>query len=142
MILYVDASCLIKRYILEEASADVGAWIGHADFVATASISLAEVAAELARRPAWIKPSRAARGRALERFTLDWDDYIVIETDEQRAAALAWRRHLQAAEAVHLAAALMLADTAAPVAVVFASFDPEVSRAAREEGLGVIQPPR
>jgi hypothetical protein len=81
-------------------------------------------------------------GHALERLTGDRDHYIVIETDEHRAAAVAWRRHLQGAEAVHLAAALMIADTAAPMAVVFASFDPAVSRAAREEGLGVIQPPR
>ena len=88
MILYVDASCLLKRYVLEEASADVDAWMSHADFVATASISLAEVAAELARRPAWIKPSRVTRGRALEKLTEDWDDYIVIETDERRAAAV------------------------------------------------------
>ena len=71
MILYVDASCLIKRYILEEASADVDAWIGHADFVATASITLAAVAAELARRPAWIKPLRKTRSRALEKLTED-----------------------------------------------------------------------
>jgi predicted nucleic acid-binding protein len=142
MILYVDAGCLLRRYVLEEGSADVHAWIGHADFVATASISLAEVAAELARRPAWIKPSRVARGRALERLMEDWDDYIVIETDERRAAATAWRRNLTGWEAVHLAAALMIVDMAAPMAVVFASFDPEVSRAAREEGLGVIQPPR
>jgi predicted nucleic acid-binding protein len=140
MILYVDTSCLLKHYLLEEGSADVHAWIGHADFVATASISLAEVAAELARRPAWIKPSRVVRGRALEKLTEEWDDYVVIDTDERRAAAVAWRRHLRGAEAVHLAAALMIGDTAAPIAVVFASFDPEVSRAAREEGLGVIQP--
>jgi uncharacterized protein len=142
MILYVDASCLLKRYVVEETSADVDAWMGHADLVATASLSLAEVAAELARRPAWIEPSRVKRGRALERLTEDWDHYIVIETDERRAAEIAWRRHLTGAGAVHLAAALMVATTAAPIAVVFASFDPEVSRAAREEGLGVIQPPR
>ena len=142
MILYVDSGCLLRRYVLEEGSADVDAWIGHADFVATASTSLAEVAAELARRPAWVKPSRAARGGALEKLTEDWDHYIVIETDERRAAAVAWRRHLRGAAAVHLAAALMIADVAAPMAVMFASFDPEVRRAAREEGLGVIQPPR
>jgi len=68
MILYVDAGCLLRRYLPEEGSADVHAWIGHADFVVTASISLVEVASELARRPAWIKPSRVARGRALERL--------------------------------------------------------------------------
>jgi len=66
----------------------------------------------------------------------------VIETDERRAAAVAWRRNLPGPEATHLAAALMIADMAAPMAVVLASFDPELSRAAREEGLGVIQPPR
>ncbi len=36
----------------------------------------------------------------------------------------------------------MIADTAAPMTVVFSSFDPELSRAAREEGLGVIQSAR
>jgi predicted nucleic acid-binding protein len=139
MILYVDASCLLKHYVLEEASGDVDAWIAHADFVATACTSLAEAAAELARRPPWIQPSRKVRGRALEKLTEDWADYIVIETDERRAAAIAWRRHVGGPEATHLAAALTIADMAAPVAVVFSSFDRELCRAAREEGLGVLQ---
>ncbi len=118
------------------------AWISHADFVATASISLAEVAAELARRPAWIKPSRKTRSHALEKLIEEWGNYIVVETDERRAAAVAWRRRLCGPAAVHLAAALMIADTAAPTTVLFSSFDPELSRAAREEGLCVIQSPR
>lgn len=139
MILYVDTSSLLKRYVLDEASADVDAWIGHADFVATASTSLVEAAADLSRRPAWTRPSRTALSRALEKLMQDWQNYIVIEADERRAAEIAWRRRVCAPEAVHLAAALMIADMAAPVPVVFSSFDPGLCRAAREEGLGVVQ---
>jgi uncharacterized protein len=142
MILYLDTTSLLRHYVPEEASTAVDAWMAHADFVSTSCTSLVEAAAVLARRPLWEWPSRAARARALDRLGEDWDDYIVVDIDERRAAAIAWRRHLRGSDAVHLAAAITLADLAAPITVVFSSFDRELARAARQEGLGVIQPPR
>jgi uncharacterized protein len=141
VILYLDTTSLLRHYVREEASVAVDSWITHADFCSTSCASLTEAASILARRPPWERPSRVARARALDSLRDDWDDYIVVALDERRAAEIAWRRHLRGLDAVHLAAAATLADLAAPIAVVFSSFDRELARAAREEGLGVIQPP-
>ena len=125
----------------EQTSLVVDAWISHADFVATSCTSLVEVAAVFSRRPPWTRPSRPALDRALQRLSGDWEDYIVVDIDERRAAGIAWRRHLEAQDAVHLAAALTLVELAAPLTVMFSSFDRELGRAALKENLCVIQPP-
>lgn len=52
MILYLDASALVKRYVSEAGSADVNALIMQTGAEAgTASISRAEVAAAINSRP-------------------------------------------------------------------------------------------
>ena len=142
MILYLDAGSLLRHYVLDSGSADVDAWMAHADLVATSCSSLIEVAAGLSRRPPWTRPSRAWLSRALQRLESDWSDYLVIEPDERRAAAFAWRRRMCAPDAIHLAAAATIAELAAPIPLVFSSFDRELCRVAREEGLAVIQPPQ
>ena len=49
MILYLDASALVKRYVDEPGSPDVREAIARAEVAGTALISRAEVAAALAR---------------------------------------------------------------------------------------------
>lgn len=49
MILYLDASALVKCYIQEEASQDVNAWIEAADMVVPGLITRIEVATVIAR---------------------------------------------------------------------------------------------
>ena len=49
MILYLDASALVKRYVTERGSKDVIALTAGAKAVATSLISRAEVSAALAR---------------------------------------------------------------------------------------------
>ena len=56
MILYLDASALVKRYVAEPGSAEVSEAISRAEAIGTALISRAEVAAALAK---------AVRGKAL-----------------------------------------------------------------------------
>ena len=43
MILYLDASAIVKRYIDELGSEDVVQWIGDADLVGTSLIARADV---------------------------------------------------------------------------------------------------
>jgi len=47
MILYLDSSALIKRFIVEKGSADVNALISVADLVGSSIISQVEMAAAL-----------------------------------------------------------------------------------------------
>ena len=56
MIVYCDASALVKRYIAEAASVGVEALIAQADVVGTGLISRAEVSAALAKadRMSWL----------------------------------------------------------------------------------------
>jgi len=49
VIVYLDASALVKRYVAERGSKDVVEWTAAAEIVATSVISRAEVAAALAR---------------------------------------------------------------------------------------------
>jgi predicted nucleic acid-binding protein len=49
VILYLDASALVKRYIQEKASQDVNTWIETADMVVTGLITRVEVASAIAR---------------------------------------------------------------------------------------------
>jgi predicted nucleic acid-binding protein len=49
VILYLDASALVKRYVAEPGSAEVAALIGRAQAVGTGVVSRAEVAAALAK---------------------------------------------------------------------------------------------
>ena len=70
----------------------------------------------------------------------DWGDYLAVDLDEHRAAALAWRHRLRGHDAVQLAAALAVEELAGPTALVFSSFDDELTTAARAEGLTVLEP--
>ena len=49
MILYLDASALVKRYVAEPGSVEVNEAISRAEVTGTALISRAEVAAALAK---------------------------------------------------------------------------------------------
>ena len=62
MILYMDASALVKRYIAENSSERVNGWIGAAEMVVTGLITRVEVAAAIARaqRMKIIAPEEAA----------------------------------------------------------------------------------
>ncbi len=140
MILYLDASSLLKRYVREEASRDVDEWMACADAVATASETLPESAAVLSRLPPWGGLSQSDRRSALEAIERDWDDYAVVDPDERLASVLAWRLRLRTCAAVQLAAALTVAELAASEPLVFSSFDRDLNRAAGAEGLSVIEP--
>ncbi len=137
MIVYLDASALVKRYVAEAGSADVAATIGAARLLATAVISRAEVTAALAKavRLGWATRKAATAG--LADFDADWPDLIRLEVSEAvvaRAAALAWQRSLRGYDAVHLASALHWQDALGePVTV--ATYDRELWRGARASGL-------
>lgn len=139
MILYLDTSSLLKHYIREPGSDDVALWIDGADLVATSRATLAEAAA-LSRRPRGGGLSRSARHEALADLTRDWADYLAVDLDEHRAATLAWRHRLRGCDAVQLASALTVGELAAPETLVFSSFDTDLNKAARAEGLIVLEP--
>lgn len=137
MIVYLDASALVKRYVAEAGSAEVGDLIGKAKAVGTAVVSRAEVSAALAKAVRMKLVARDAAAAALKAFTADWNHIIRLQLTEAlaaRAATLAWEHELRGYDAVHLATALLWHETLGEPVVV-ATFDRQLWRSARAAGL-------
>ncbi len=140
MILYLDASALVKRYVSEVGSAQVGQAIASADLVGTALISRAEVAAALAKsvRVRALKPGDALA--SLQSFRREWLDLVRIQITEvviSRADALAWEHYLRGYDAVQLAAACLWQEILGET-VTMATFDQSLWTVAQHVGLGVF----
>ena len=140
MILYMDTSALAKRYIGEEGSDEVIAWMHAADLIGTALITRVELVATLTRA------SRANRLPAqevlevLDEFRSDWLNFQHVNIDDTlitRADFLASAHALRGYDAVHLACALVWQDLlSAPVTL--ATFDKELHEAAQKSGMEVF----
>ncbi|MSQ51291.1 MAG: PIN domain-containing protein [Betaproteobacteria bacterium] len=137
MIVYLDASAIVKRYVAEPGSAEVEALIGEAHAVGTAVVSRAEVSAALGKAARVGLVTREAARKALQAFTSDWQHLIRLQVGEPltaRAAALAWEHGLRGYDAVHLATALIWREML-DEAVTVATYDRELWRASRVSGL-------
>jgi predicted nucleic acid-binding protein len=137
VIVYLDASALVKRYVAEAGSAEVEALIGKARAIGTVVVSRAEVAAALAKAARIGLVTREAATKALGAFNADWEHLIRLQLGEPlaaRAATLAWEHGLRGYDAVHLAAALVWRE-ALGEAVAVATYDRELWRGAQASGL-------
>lgn len=137
MIVYLDASALVKRYISEAGSRETERLIERASAVATSVVSRAEVAAGLARAGRLRVISQNDAASALQVFRSQWPDYLrlqVTETLIARADALAWDQGLRGYDAVHLAAAIVWQETIGE-SVTLATFDRQLWSAAGRIGL-------
>ena len=137
MIVYLDSSALVKRYVSEAGSADVGKLIEAASVVGTAILSRVEVAAALAKAARMKVMTRAAAAGALEEFEVEWDSLVRLQMSEvlaARAGDLAWEHGLRGYDAAHLAAALFWRDMMGE-SVTVASYDVQLWEAARKTGL-------
>ena len=137
MIVYLDASALVKRYVRERGSKDVMELTATARAVATAIISRAEVAAALARAVRLGVVGRVGGRRAQDIFSREWPDFARIPVTEalvSLAERLAWDHDLRGYDAVQLAAAVTWQDVIGED-VVLATFDRRLWRAAPDVGL-------
>ncbi len=130
MILYLDASALVKRYV-EEAGSDavLDAMDPAFDWV-MCRVGYVETAGAVAR---------GGGVGDLDRFRRDWSLIDVVEISQslvERAASLAVSSGLRALDALHLAAALSVLGGD----VLFATWDVRLHRAAREHGLRTLPP--
>ena len=140
MILYLDASALVKRYIHEKESQNVNAWIGAAEMVVTGLISRVEVAAAIARAGRMSLISPEATNAALRQFRSEWESLQRLPISENtviRGDALACEHNLRGYDATHLACALIWQETLG-VPVTMASFDSQLLEAARNEKMASL----
>lgn len=137
MIVYLDASALVKRYVAEAGSRDVDALLASAAAVGTSGISRAEVAAALAKAARVSVLTRDEAASAMHIFTLDWENIIRLQVTEiliARAANLAFEHGLRGYDAVHLAAALSWQEMLGEP-VTLATFDRQLWQGAKTAGI-------
>ena len=137
MIVYLDASALVKRYVTERGSKQVIALTAAAVAVATSLISRAEVAAAFARAVRLGVLDDNSGRRAQRRFSREWPDLVRIPVSEalvSRAETVAWDHGLRGYDAVQLAAALTWRDSIGQE-VVLATFDRQLWETAAQAGL-------
>ena len=140
MILYLDTSALVKRYIAELGTAQVSQAIAEADLVGTSIIARAEMAAALAKAVRMTVLARDAADAALQVFRSEWPRLVRVQTTElliARADALAWEWGLRGYDAVHLASAVLWQE-GMDEAITVATFDRRLWEVAGRCGLAAF----
>jgi predicted nucleic acid-binding protein len=137
MILYLDTSALVKRYVVEAGSQEVIALIEQAETVGSAVLTQVEMASALAKavRLHWVAYSDAQT--AWHDFLEHWPAFIRLSVTSvilERASHLAWQHGLRGYDAVHLAAALFWQDTLGDP-VTLAAFDRQLWESAQRVGM-------
>ena len=133
MILCLDSSALVKRYLVEVGSEIVSALVDASESVATAGISHVEVIAAFAKAARLGNISNEDATTARHLFETEWPDFLQIPTDERlvrRAANLAWDLRLRGYDAVQLASAATLQDLLSEP-IGFVTFDRHLWSAAK-----------
>jgi len=139
VIYYFDASALAKRYV-QEAHSEVVNRLLLQGLSTTSRISEAELASALARRHREGRLAKEQRDLLLSAMERDMGSLYVIEVLPEvssLACRLLVNHSLRAADALHLASALMLAKRAEQ-GVMFVAFDKHLNEAAGLEELEVL----
>lgn len=140
MILYLDASAAVKRYVAEQGSAEVRQAIATATVVGIVVIGRVEIVAALATAVRMRALSAMEAETARQVLRAEWPDYVRLRTTEALAARaddLAWQYRVRGYDAVHLAAALLWQDWLEE-SVTLATFDRQLWQAGRQSGLAMF----
>lgn len=137
MIAYLDASALVKRYVMERRSQETIELTSDAAMVATSVVSRVEVAAAFAKAARIGLVTEGIARKAQRRFADDWPDLLRVPVTEalvERADGLAWEHGLRGSDAVQLASALTWQESVG-AEIVVATFDQQLWNAGRRSGL-------
>jgi len=140
VIVYFDASALVKHYVDESGTSEVEALIGRSELIATGVVTGAEVPAALAKAVRLQRLASEEAETAVEEFWGDWPRLYVIELHSslvRRAGELAWRLGLRGYDAVHLASALAAGEAMGEM-VPLVCFDHRLREAAEKLGVEVL----
>ena len=129
--LVIDTSALVKRYLAEDGREQVLALM--AGDISWAASHLARTEADIALCRVVAAGSEQARYRA--ELQADWARFVVVAADEvclARAAEIGCATGLGTLDAIHLAAAVLVAED-----VTFVTFDRRQAAAAATLGIAV-----
>ena len=148
-IYYLDASAWLKRYF-EEAGSERMAELFEASFdegniLATSTLAYVEAAALIGQQRAASRLDERKIDRLERQLDADWQSLVQIEITSNmvgQAVEIARQYHLRGADAVHLAAALVLREGLAGSGgdLVFVAVDNRLLEAARAAGLRIENP--
>jgi predicted nucleic acid-binding protein len=139
MMLYLDASALVKRYVAETGTQEVNHLFAQAAAIGTSLITYAEVAAAFGKAARVSLLPRDGALAALQVFRTQWTSLVRLSVTDgvvSRAGALAWEHNLRGYDAVHLASALSWKQTTGE-SVTLAAFDRQLWQAAKTAGLEI-----
>ena len=136
MILYLDTSALVKRYIEEPHSDELISKWKEAEEVVTSAVTYAETVASFYRKKREANFKEKLIDKILSTFRDEWMSFIRIQvTDELNEIIdrVIGNYPLRGFDAIHLASAILV-NQALPEDLLFACFDRRLSMAAMEEG--------
>jgi predicted nucleic acid-binding protein len=139
VIAYLDASALVKRYVVERGSPETIALTAEAEMAATSIVSRAEVAAALARAARTGLLTSDIAQDAQRSFARDWPDIVRVPVTEavvERAESHAWEHGLRGYDAIQFASALTWQESVGEE-IVLATFDQQLWEAAKRTGVKV-----
>jgi len=142
MILYVDSSALVKRYVQEKGRRSLEQRLGSSDRLFSSAITFAEVHATLAAKRRGGGMDEQELLRVQNDFERDWLQFEEIAVRQETLSVvrdLVIRVPLRGMDAIHLAAALWLARRPA-LKPELISTDDRLLSAAEKFGLPVFNP--
>ncbi|MCX6362898.1 MAG: type II toxin-antitoxin system VapC family toxin [Actinobacteria bacterium] len=138
--MYFDTSGLLKLFVDEMHTEETRNWARAADAIALSRVTLPEASSAISRRQRTGGLTLTSARQLVRKIAAFSCAATVLELDEVRAADLAFEHGLRGFDAIQLAAALSARDNAGAESFAFASFDLALNRAARAEGLTVLEP--
>jgi predicted nucleic acid-binding protein len=141
VILYLDTSALVKLFIAEAGSDSLRTLLEQSEAATTATVTYAEARAALARKRREGALSQAELRRAVSSLDTHWESYAAVDVSMavvRAAGGLAEQRGLRGYDAIHLAAALVVASRVEEP-LTFCVADGQLADAAKAEGLAVAR---
>jgi predicted nucleic acid-binding protein len=140
MILYLDTSAIVKKYIKEENSSKViSAWKSSLG-IATSAVAYAELLAAVYRKAAETHVKSSVFKSIIRLFQDDWSSFIIVEVDNrlnEMIHKVIAKHGLRGFDAIHLASALTIA-SAVTDHFLFACYDERLRHAAQAEELETL----
>jgi len=139
MILYLDPSALVKRYVVEPRSNDVISLIEQATAVGSSLLARVEMASALTKavRMKWVEADKGEI--AWQDFLSDWESFTRLPVSSgliERAAHLAREYGLRGYDATHFATVLMWQEFLENP-ITLATFDRDLWTVAKKVGMAV-----
>lgn len=135
-----DSSAIVPLVCRETQSPRCRAWLRTDDVVIVWALAATEVVSALARKRregSLTSTVFAAAKQRLQKIENSWNEVVQYDAVRARARRLLESHSLRAADALHLAAALVVFEER-PTGIEFVTFDERLTEAADKEGFIVL----